>query len=80
MTHQEWLSETEKCTKTIYINSLEELKTLISKLHFDKRKAGYHGRALFSDYPAKNLVKGDGLEPSRGLRDVHELDLGTIFH
>ena len=46
-------------------------------MRFDKRSNGYHGRALFSDYPAKNLVKGDRLEPSRELRDVHELDLVT---
>ena len=52
---------------------------MISKLHFDKRKQGYHGRALFSNYPAKKLEKGDRLEPSRELRDVHGLDLVRNF-
>jgi hypothetical protein len=51
-----------------------------SQLRYDKRaKSGFGGRALMTDVPQYNLVKGDRLEPTSWMIDVGEFDQISVF-
>ena len=79
MTMEKWKEEVDRCEVKVIVRTVNELKSLNAKLHFDDRPYGYKGRALFAPYPEKGLIKGDRLEPSRSLRDVHDLEFITEF-
>jgi len=68
------------CETRITITSDVQLRLLISKLSYEKRRQGKHGRSLTEDLPSLALRKGMRLEPSTALPDIGGLEsvLGCI--
>ena len=53
-----------------YITDRRLLESVVGRLHYDKSRAGSHGRALRAPMPSLGLLAGDRLEPQPGLWDV----------
>jgi hypothetical protein len=79
ITQEKWEAEVGRCEIKVTIYSSDVLKLLNSRLQFDNRPAGFRGRALFSNFDALGLLKGDRLDPCQSLRDVHALEFETQF-
>jgi hypothetical protein len=73
-TADDYEAATSACEFVVRILDEGTKAQLIGLLFFDKRKKGFHGRALRAPMPILGLLRGDRLEPSHLLRDVFVLE------
>ena len=73
-THVHYDEACRACEIVVRITDALTKATLIGLLFYDKRKDGFHGRALRAPIPALGLIRGGRLEPSHFLIDVSKLE------
>jgi hypothetical protein len=67
------------CEITVVVSNAYELSLIAGNLHYDRRRAGSHGRALTCDLFRFGLQKGDRLEPSATVPDIGAVDTRGDF-
>lgn len=66
------------CELHVNIQNANTIQLLRRSLVYDRSEKGYRGRILSYDLPSLDLKRGDRLEPSNQLPNVHMLDDVTI--
>ena len=67
------------CEVTVRISNPTALSNLVSRLGYDRRKVGHHGRVVLVDLPQHGLLRNDRLEPSFLHMDIVAVDSCTTF-
>ena len=69
----------DRCEIWVVLSNPLEHSTILSALHYDKRKAGSKGRSLLTDIPSFGLKQYDRLEPNATLMDVGKYENISSF-
>ena len=67
-----------RCELWVNLESEEDRSDIVSKLHYDRRQTGSHGRALTDPVEKFDLKAHDKLEPCDSLPDVSTLDTVSL--